>query len=328
MSELGHCLVTGAGGFIGSHLIEELCRRGAHVTALVRYTSRGHRGWLSELDDEYQEQVEVVLGDVRDPDQMRICTQGCDTVFHLAALIGIPYSYASPRQNFETNLLGTLNVLEAARAARVRRVVHTSTSEVYGTAQYVPIDERHPMVGQSPYSASKIAADQLVLSYVRSFELPAVTVRPFNTFGPRQSMRAVIPTIASQALWSDRIRLGALQTTRDFTFVRDTAAGLIQAALASGVEGETFNLGHGQEISIEDLASLIRNLVGRDLPVTPEEERLRPPASEVERLVCDATKARQRLGWEPETSLRDGLQATVDWIATPGPERLTEGYAI
>jgi NAD dependent epimerase/dehydratase len=328
MSELGHCLVTGAGGFIGSHLVEELCRRGTDVTALVRYTSRGHRGWLTELDHEYQDQVEVVLGDVRDPDQMRVCLEGCDTVFHLAALIGIPYSYVSPRQNFETNVLGTLNVLEGARIAGVRRLIHTSTSEVYGTAQYVPIDENHPLVGQSPYAASKIAADQLTLSYARSFELPAVIVRPFNTFGPRQSMRAVIPTIVTQALWSDRIRLGALQTTRDFTFVRDTAAGFIQAALASGVEGEVFNLGHGEHISIEELVDLVRGLVDRDLPIEREDVRLRPPASEVERLVSDATGARQRLGWEPTTSLGDGLRQTVDWIATRGPERLTEGFAV
>jgi dTDP-glucose 4,6-dehydratase len=235
-------------------------------------------------------------------------------VFHLAALIGIPYSYVSPRQNLDTNAGGTLNMLEAARLDRVTRFIQVSSSEVYGSAQYVPIDEDHPLVGQSPYSASKIAADQLAISYSRAFGLPAVIVRPFNTFGPRQSMRAVIPTIISQALWSDRISLGAVHTTRDFTYVSDTAEGLVAAARAGGVEGEVFNLGTGTELMIGDLCSMIAGLVGRNLEVERDEDRLRPPASEVDRLSSNPSKALAALGWRPRTSLQDGLKATIDWI--------------
>jgi NAD dependent epimerase/dehydratase len=324
MSKFGRCLVTGAGGFIGSHLVERLLADGAEVRALVRYTSGGGEGWLSEVAGD----VEVVHGDVRDPDQMRSLTRDCETVFHLAALIGIPYSYVSPRQNLDVNAGGTLNLLEAARASGVRRFVHTSSSEVYGTAQTVPIQESHPLVGQSPYSATKIAADQLALSYARSFSLPAVTVRPFNTFGPRQSMRAVIPTIITQALWSDCIRLGSLAPTRDFTFVTDTASGFVAAATADGVEGEVFNLGHGRDISIGDLVALVAEVTGRELPVESEDERVRPASSEVERLVADATRARERLGWEPRHSLADGIRATVDWIAARGPERSAEVFTV
>jgi dTDP-glucose 4,6-dehydratase len=323
MSSLGRCLVTGAGGFIGSHLVEMLRDDGADVRALVRYTSTGGTGWLADSSD-----FEVVHGDVRDPDQMRSAVEGCDTVFHLAALIGIPYSYVSPRQNLEVNAGGTLNLLEAARAAGVRRFVHTSTSEVYGTAQTVPITEAHPLVGQSPYSASKIAADQITASYFRTFGVPAVTVRPFNTFGPRQSMRAVIPTIVTQALWSARLRLGALHTTRDFTYVRDTAAGFVAAALADGVEGEVFNLGHGRDISIGDLAASIAGIVGRELAIDTEEVRVRPEASEVERLVADTRRARARLGWQPAQSLTDGLRETIAWIEARGPERAAETFAV
>jgi NAD dependent epimerase/dehydratase len=322
--QLGRCLVTGAGGFIGSNLVERLLDEGAEVRALVRYTSGGDRGWLADVEGD----VEIVLGDVRDADQMRTITQGCDTVFHLAALIGIPYSYVSPRQNLDVNAGGTLNMLEAARAHGVRRFVHTSTSEVYGSAQTVPIAETHPLVGQSPYSASKIAADQVTASYARSFGVPAVTVRPFNTFGPRQSVRAVIPTIITQALWSDSIRLGSLAPTRDFTFVKDTAEGLLAAGRAAEVEGEVFNLGHGREISIGDLVQLVAKETGRDLPVETEDERVRPPESEVERLIADASKARDRLGWEPRHSLADGIRATVDWIAARGPERTTGAFAV
>jgi dTDP-glucose 4,6-dehydratase len=246
----------------------------------------------------------------------------------LAALIGIPYSYVSPRQNLDTNALGTLNMLEAARLAEVGRFVHTSSSEVYGSAQYVPIDEAHPLVGQSPYSASKIAADQMTVSYARSFGLPAVIVRPFNTFGPRQSMRAVIPTIIAQALWSDRIRLGSLHTTRDLTFVRDTAAGMIAAATADGVEGETFNLGCGREISVGDLARLIRELAGSDLPIDQEDTRVRPAASEVDRLCSNPSKARAALSWQPEHSLKDGLAATIEWIRAQGAPDLIEEFVV
>jgi NAD dependent epimerase/dehydratase len=320
--------VTGAGGFIGSHLVEELCRRGAPVRALARYNGRGDTGWLAEIDDACRNEVEIVLGDVRDPDQMRTLVSGCDTVFHLAALIGIPYSYASPRQNLDTNAGGTLNLLEASRAEGVRRFVHTSTSEVYGTAQYVPIDEDHPLVGQSPYSASKIAADQITVSYARSFGLPAVIVRPFNTFGPRQSMRAVIPTIATQALWSDAIRLGSLDTTRDFTFVRDTATGFIRAAEAEGVEGRTFNLGVGKEIAVGELAELIRDVVGRDVPIEQEDSRMRPADSEVDRLCSDPSRAHDALGWVPEHDLRTGLALTIEWIRARGPRAGVEQYAV
>lgn len=313
--ELGSCLVTGAAGFIGSHLVEELRGRGARVRALVRYTSGGGAGWLDGFD---RGGLEVVHGDVRDPDQMRRVVAGCDTVFHLAALIGIPYSYESPRQNLEVNALGTLNLLEAARAAGVGRFVHVSSSEVYGTAQYVPIDEAHPLVGQSPYSASKIAADQMTISYARAFDLPAVIVRPFNTFGPRQSRRAVIPTIVSQALFSDRIRIGATETTRDFTFVRDTAGGMIAAGEAGGVEGATFNLGHGKEISIGALAAMVQELTGTSVPLEADETRLRPVASEVDRLCSDASRARTMLGWRPAYTLRQGLMETVEWIREHG----------
>ena len=324
MSNLGRCLVTGAGGFIGSHLVEQLCRQALDVRALVRYTSRGDKGWLADV----QGDVEVILGDVRDSDQMRAVVDGCDTVFHLAALVGIPYSYVSPRQNLETNAGGTLNMLEAARWADVRRFVHTSTSEVYGTAQAGTIDEDHPLVGQSPYSASKIAADHITLSYVRAFGLPAVVVRPFNAFGPRQSMRAVIPTIITQTLWSDRLRLGALHPTRDFTFVRDTVAGFLAAAAADDVDGQIFNFGHGRDISVGALTELIGEIVGRELPIEAEEVRLRPGASEVERLVADASKAQRCLGWEPTLSLTDGLRETVEWIEARGPERAAEAFAL
>jgi dTDP-glucose 4,6-dehydratase len=298
------------------------------VRALVRYTSTGGVGWLAELDDEARSAIEVIRGDVRDPEQMRRAVSGCQTVFHLAALIGIPYSYDSPRQNLDTNAGGTLNLLEAARTAEVHRFVHTSSSEVYGTAQYVPIDEKHPLVGQSPYSATKIAADQLVISYARSFDLPALIVRPFNTFGPRQSMRAVIPTIITQALWSDRIRLGALDTTRDFTFVKDTAEGLISGARATGVEGEQFNLGTGEEISIGRLAALIQELIGRERPVEQESGRARPAASEVERLLSDPSKARQAFGWAPAHSLRDGLSETIDWIRGQSTPLATDEFVV
>jgi len=322
------CLVTGGAGFIGSHLVETLANDGIEVRALARYNSRRDPGWLREVPGELTDRIEVVFGDVRDAEQMRKAVDGVDTVFHLAALVGIPYSYEGPRQNVETNTIGTLNLLEAARDAGVERFVHTSTSEVYGTAQYVPIDERHPLVGQSPYSASKIGADQLVASFVRSFGVPAVTVRPFNTFGPRQSMRAVIPTIITQCLWGDRIELGSLAPTRDFTFVRDTAAGFYCAGKATGVEGEVFNLGWGKEITVGDLAVLIRDMVGRDVEVARDGARLRPQASEVERLCSDATKAREALGWEPRYPLADGLRATIEWIRSRGREYAVAEFVV
>lgn len=320
--------MTGAGGFIGSHLVEELCSRGVKVRALCRYTSRASLGWLDGLAPEYAELTELEFGDIRDAEQMRRVVDGCDTVFHLAALIGIPYSYVGPRQNLETNAVGTLNLLEAARAAGVSRFVQISSSEVYGSAQYVPMDEAHPLVGQSPYAATKIAADQLTISYARSFGLPTVIVRPFNTFGPRQSLRAVIPTVIAQSLFSDRIKLGSLNTSRDFTFVRDTARGMIAAAATTGFEGEVFNLGTGEDISIGDLVEKIQELVGSDLPIESSVGRVRPVESEVDRLRSDPSKARTQLGWSSEFSLAQGLQATIDWMRTQPTYARDESFSV
>ncbi len=305
-------LVTGAGGFIGSHLTEELVRRGATVRALVEYNSLGSWGWLD--DSEARRDAEILLGDIRDSDFMERAARGVDTVFHLAALIAIPYSYEAPRSYVETNVVGTVNVLSAGSRAGARRIVHTSTSEVYGTAQYVPIDEKHPLQGQSPYSASKIAADKMAEAYQRSFSLPVVTVRPFNTFGPRQSARAAIPTIVTQALVGPTVKLGALSPTRDLNYVSNIVDGMIRAASAPDVVGRTLNLGSGREISIGDLAKLIGRLMNRELSIESEAARLRPEASEVERLLADATSARDLLGWQPSISLEDGLSRTIDWL--------------
>ncbi len=307
-------LVTGAGGFIGSTLTEELLRRGARVRAFVRYNSRGEAGWLETIDAQLRAKLEVVSGDLRDESAVLEALEGIDTVFHLGALIAIPYSYRHPREVVQTNVLGTLNVLEAARRTSPRRVVHTSTSEVYGTAQAVPISERHPLQGQSPYSASKIGADKIAESYYRAFDVPVVTVRPFNTYGPRQSARAVIPTIITQALVLPQIRLGALRPTRDLTFVGDTVAGFLAAAEAPDVLGREINLGTGEEISIGELAAQILRLLGRDLPIVTDEDRLRPGKSEVERLLSDNSVARELMGWSPTVGLIEGLQRTIDWI--------------
>lgn len=307
-------LVTGAGGFIGSHLVEELVGSGARVRAFVRYTSRTDLGNLQMVPAETLASVEVVAGDLRDADAVAAATQGCDAVLHLGALIAIPYSYVHPREVVEVNVMGSLNVFEAARRHQVRRVVHVSTSEVYGTARSVPIDESHRLQGQSPYSASKIGADRVAESYWRAFGVPIVTVRPFNTYGPRQSARAVIPTIISQVLTGDEVSLGSLTPTRDFTYVRDTVRGMRLAAEKEGVEGLEINLGNGREIAIGDLVTVVQDIIGRKLPVHADERRVRPTASEVERLVADATLARSTLGWEPATSLREGLQRTVAWV--------------
>jgi dTDP-glucose 4,6-dehydratase len=307
-------LVTGAGGFIGSHLVEELVEAGANVRAFVRYTSAGGEGNLRLLPTDTRAKVEVVAGDLRDPLAVSQAMLGCDFVVHLAALIAIPYSYVHPREVIETNVLGSFNVFEAARQVGPRRVVHLSTSEVYGTALTVPIAESHPLQGQSPYSASKIGADRIAESYWRAFDVPITTVRPFNTYGPRQTARAIIPTIVAQALTADRLTIGSLGPTRDFTFVRDTARGLRLAAEAPGVDGLEINLGTGSEISIGDLAGLIQELTESALPVEVDERRLRPERSEVERLMADATLAKDRLGWEPLTSLREGLTLTIAWI--------------
>ena len=305
-------LVTGAGGFIGSHLAEELVRRGADVRALVRYSSSGVWGWLE--DSELARDMEVMLGDIRDPETLRPALEGVDTVFHLAALIAIPYSYVTQLAYVRTNVEGTVNVLEAARAAGVRRFVHTSTSEVYGTARSVPIAESHPLQGQSPYSASKIGADKLAESFHAAFELPVVILRPFNTYGPRQSTRAVIPTIITQALAGRPVHLGALTPTRDLTLVTDTARGFVCAGEADDAVGRTINLGAGEEISIGDLAQHIGALLGEQLEVTHDAQRDRPPGSEVDRLLSDNSQARAVLGWEPQHSLDQGLGITIEWF--------------
>ena len=306
-------LVTGAGGFIGSHLAEELTRRGATTRAMVRYCSSGSWGWLD--DSALKAEIEVVAGDVTDRDSVKAAMAGVDVVFHLGALIAIPYSYRAPESYVQTNVMGTLNVLQAAREVGVSRMIQTSTSEVYGTAQYVPIDEAHPLQGQSPYSASKIGSDKIAESFHLSFGLPVTILRPFNTFGPRQSTRAVIPTIITQCLNGARVKLGALSPTRDFTFVADTVAGFLAAATSDGAVGQTINLGVGQEISINDLVKLIAKLTGNELEVESEAERLRPAGSEVERLLSNNAKAKEILGWSPEVSLEEGLRRTIDWIA-------------
>ena len=307
-------LVTGAAGFIGSHLVEALIERGARVTCMTHYNAGSHIANLQFLPPAVRAQATITAGNIEDSDFVLRTVEGHDLVFHLAALIGIPYSYVAPRSYVRTNIEGTLNILEAARRCGTPRVLHTSTSEVYGTAQRTPIDEDHPLQGQSPYSASKIAADKLAESYFRSFGTPVVTVRPFNTFGPRQSTRAFIPTIISQALAGDTVRLGSLTPTRDMTFARDTAEGFICAATAPGVEGETINLGTGEMHSIGDFATRILALMGSKAVVTSNEDRMRPAASEVMALMSDNSKAKRLIGWTPRTALDDGLAATIAFI--------------
>jgi len=307
--------VTGAGGFIGSHLAETLARAGAHVRAFVRYTSRGDNGWLELGDPELRDAIEVFRGDLVNPEAVAGALDGREVVFHLGALIPIPYSYRHPREFVTANVVGTLNVLEAARLGGSPRIVHTSTSEVYGTAQTVPIDEGHPLHPQSPYAASKVGADQLALSFHRSFGLPVVVARPFNTYGPRQSARAVIPTIVTQALTREVVELGAIEPTRDFLFVDDTVGGIMRCGEVGGVEGEVVNLGSGTEVSIGELAERVLRLVGRELPISLDQQRLRPAESEVERLVAATAKAERLLGWQPSVDLDEGLRRTVDWLA-------------
>lgn len=307
-------LVTGAAGFIGSHLVERLLAEGAKVRAFVHYNSRNHWGHLEELLPHQRQDIEVISGDLRDPGRVDTAVAGVEVVFHLGALIAIPYSYVAPQDVVMTNVVGTLNVLESARRHGTARVVQTSTSEVYGTAQYVPIDERHPLVGQSPYSASKIAADQVALSYHLSFDLPVAIARPFNTYGPRQSARAVIPAIIVQALTQPQVMLGATFPTRDLNFVSDTVDGFLKVAENDKALGEVINLGTGREVSVGDVAATIIRLVGRDIPVLFDANRVRPDASEVDRLLADATKAKQLVGWEPRHSLDEGLRMTIDWI--------------
>lgn len=307
-------LVTGAGGFIGSHLVETLVTVGAQVRGFVRYNSRGDAGLLRLLPPDLLSQVEVIAGDLRDEDAIRKAVQGCQTVFHLGALISIQYSYYHPVEVASTNMTGTLNVLLACRDLGVDRLVHTSTSEVYGTARIVPINEEHPLQGQSPYSASKIGADKLAESFSCAFGLPVITVRPFNTFGPRQSARAVIPTIITQALTLDTVSLGSLDTTRDFTYVSDTVSGFLHAARSEKGLGEVFNLGTGEEIRIGDLAEKVIRMVDRKVSIQVDSQRLRPQNSEVMRLMSDNSRARKVMGWKPETSFEQGLENTIAWI--------------
>ncbi len=319
-------IITGAGGFIGSHLVEALVKAGANVTAVVRYNSGSAVGNLAFLDQRVRGNVAVLSGNIEDSDFMYRAIEGQEIVLHLAALIAIPYSYEAPRSYVRTNIEGTLNVLEAARRYDVRRVVHTSTSEVYGTALRVPIDESHPLQGQSPYSASKIAADKLAESYYRSFKTPVVTLRPFNTFGPRQSARAFIPTIVSQALSRDEIRLGSLTPERDMTFVTDTVAGFMAAALSPGIEGLTINLGTGETHSVGWFADRLLRLMGLDKPIVQEQQRMRPELSEVLKLVSDNSLARQKLNWTPKVSLDDGLYQAIEFVSANRELFRNDGY--
>ncbi|MCL6589528.1 MAG: NAD-dependent 4,6-dehydratase LegB [Firmicutes bacterium] len=306
-------LVTGAGGFIGSHLAENLAAAGASVRAFVRYNSKNNWGWLEKSP--YQDRIEVHTGDIRDYDSVKSALQGVQVVFHLAALIGIPYSYVSPLAYIKTNIEGVYNILQAARELGVEKVIHTSTSEVYGTARFAPISEEHPLQPQSPYSASKIGADNLALSFHYSFKAPVVIARPFNTYGPRQSARAIIPTIITQILNGERrIKLGNLSPTRDLNFIQDTVKGFIQIAECDQLTGTVVNIGSGQEISIGDLAGMIAKLMGVELEICQEERRVRPENSEVQRLLCDNTKIRKYTGWQPEHSLESGLLKTIDWL--------------
>ena len=322
MNESSKVLVTGADGFIGSHLVEALMASGRQVRAFCLYNSNGSWGWLDSLPDEIKVDLEVVLGDIRDPLSVREAMLGCDQVFHLAALIAIPYSYVAPSSYVETNIQGTLNVVQAARDLGVSRVVHTSTSETYGTAQFVPITEDHPQVGQSPYAASKIGADQIALSYWRSFETPVSVLRPFNTYGPRQSARAVIPTIITQVAAGQRqIRLGALSPTRDFNFVSDTCAAFQAIADCDAALGKVLNAASNFELSIGDTAAMIGEVMNADLEIVTDEQRIRPDGSEVNRLFGDNTRLRQLTGWQPAYSglegFRHGLALTAEWFSDP-----------
>lgn len=315
-------LLTGADGFIGSHLAERLVRDGHDVRAIVLYNSFDSRGWLDSSPREITSQIEFLPGDIRDPALMHTAVAGCDAVLHLAALIAIPYSYVAPDLYVQTNIQGTVNLLNAARAADISRFVHTSTSEVYGTARSVPMSEEHPLQGQSPYSASKIAADQMVNAFHTSFGLPALTLRPFNTFGPRQSARAVIPTIISQlAAGKRQVSLGALSPTRDFTFVPDTVSGFMAALTSDAGVGEVINLGAGFEVSIAETFRIIAEVMGVEAEAVSEAERLRPADSEVERLFSDNSKAKRLLGWQPEfvglEGFGQGLAATAEWFTDP-----------
>lgn len=308
-------LVTGAEGFIGSHLTEMLVQQGADVTVLVQYNSFNNWGWIDSFDKVIKKQIKIITGDIREYDNVKRMVKGQEVVFHLAALIAIPYSYLSPMAYIRTNVEGTANVLEACQDYGVEKIVHTSTSETYGTALYVPIDEKHPMQGQSPYSASKIGADKIAESYYRSFGTPIATIRPFNAYGPRQSARAVIPTIISQILAGKKeIKLGALTPTRDFNYVKDLAAAFIAIAESDKTVGEVINAGSNFEISIGELAKLIMSLIGKEVKIRCDEERMRPDKSEVNRLWADNRKIKELTGWQPRYTLEEGLKETIEWV--------------
>jgi NAD dependent epimerase/dehydratase len=309
--------ITGADGFIGSHLAEELVKKGAKVRALVQYNSQKNIGNLEFVPKELFGQMEIEYGDVLDPELMNKYVKDCEVVFHLAALIAIPYSYLAPEAYVQTNILGTLHVLQASRLHGVKKILHTSTSEVYGTALYTPIDEKHPLQAQSPYSATKIGADKMAESFYKSFNLPVATVRPFNTFGPRQSDRAIIPTIISQIVAGKKeITLGSLSPIRDFLYVKDTANGYIKIAESDQTIGETINIGTGRGINIGDLARLIMKLTGQEVKLTSKDERVRPEKSEVGQLLCNYDKAKASAGWAPSFSLEDGLKETIEFVRT------------
>jgi NAD dependent epimerase/dehydratase len=328
-------LVTGADGFIGSHLVERLVRDGCAVRAMVQYNSFNSAGWLDAVPRDVRLSLDVLASDIRDPNAMRRAVAGCDTVLHLAALIAIPHSYHAPDSYVDTNVKGTLNVLQAARDQGVEKIVHTSTSEVYGTARFVPITEEHPLQGQSPYSASKIGADQLAMSFHDSFDLPVAVIRPFNTYGPRQSARAVIPTIITQLVRGERkVKLGALVPTRDFSFVSDTVEGFVAVAKSERAVGEVINIGSGFEVSIDDTAHLIAEVMGKTIEIEIETMRLRPAQSEVERLLASVDKAARLLGWKPtyggREGFRRGLAETVAWFCDPATLAYYpgEGYVV
>jgi NAD dependent epimerase/dehydratase len=311
-------LVTGSDGFIGSHLVEALLLEGYSVRAFVYYNAFNSWGWLDTFDEEKQDQIEVFAGDIRDPNGVRKAMEGIDIVFHLAALIGIPFSYHSPDSYIDTNVKGTLNVLQAAKDLKIKRIIVTSTSEVYGTARYIPIDEKHPLQGQSPYSASKIGADKIAESFYRSFGTPVVIARPFNTYGPRQSARAVIPTIITQLLNGNKtVKLGSMFPTRDLNYVTDICRGLIALATCEKATGKEINIGSGKEISIGELAKMIIAYVNPDAQVVSDVARIRPKESEVERLLCDNTLMNQLTGWKPQFTLEEGLKKTIEWFKNP-----------
>ena len=319
-------LITGADGFIGSHLTERLISLGARVRAFVLYNSFNTWGWIDTFSSGEKEAVDIVCGDIRETDLLKQALGDVDIVFHLAALIAIPYSYASPSSYIKTNVEGTLNLLQTGMECGVEKIIHTSTSEVYGTAQYTPIDEKHPLQGQSPYSASKIGADMVAESFYRSFNLPVTTVRPFNTYGPRQSARAIIPTLILQMLKGTTLRVGSLHPIRDFTYVSDTVEGFIKTAETDGVNGKVINLGSNQGISIGELADTLAKIMGQEITIECEEERVRPPHSEVNRLLCNNQRAKELIKWQPAVKLAEGLSKTIHWFKENQPAYKSDLY--